>query len=77
MVLLFLKIFVYISHARTFVCRKKCIGFDIIQNGIDPNNNSSIERFSHLDMPIKNTYLTGITVFIPTHGFFDTIVDVD
>ena len=36
-----------------------------------------IQRFSHLDIPTKYQYLTGVTILIPTGRFFDTIIDVD
>ena len=29
-------------------------------NGTDPNNNSAIETFSHLDIPTKYQYLIGV-----------------
>ena len=45
--------------------------------GAHPNNNLGIQRFSHLDIPTKYQYLTGITILIPTDGFFDTIIDYD
>jgi hypothetical protein len=47
------------------------------RNGIDPNNNSGIQGFPHLDIPTKYQYLTSITTLIPTGRFFDTIIDVD
>ena len=42
---------------------------------VDPNNNSDIQRFSHLDISIKYQYLTSIIILIPTSRCFDTIVD--
>ena len=50
---------------------------NMVKNGIDPNNTSSKQRFSHLDIPTKYQYLIGITTWILMGGFFDTIIDVD
>ena len=44
----------------------------IVENGIDPNNNSSIQRFSYVDIPINYQYLIGVTMLIPIDRFFDT-----
>ena len=38
---------------------------NMIWNGIDPNNNSGKQRFSHLDRPTKYQYLTRIPILIP------------
>ena len=38
----------------------------MIENGIDPNNNWGIQRFSHLEIPTtKYQYLVGITIWYP------------
>jgi hypothetical protein len=44
-----------------------------MENGIDPNNQSGIQRFSYLDIPTKYLYFTIITILIPTGRFFDTM----
>ena len=49
----------------------------MLKNGIDPNNDSGIQRCSHFDTPTKYQYLTGITILIPMGRFFHTIIDVD
>jgi hypothetical protein len=49
----------------------------MVQSGIDPKNNSGIQRYSHLDIPTKYQYLTGITILIHMSRFTDTILDVD
>ena len=49
----------------------------MVLNGIDPNTNSGIQRFSHLDIPTKYQYLTGITILIPTGTFIDSNLDVN
>ena len=41
------------------------------------NNNSSIQRFSHLDIPTRYQYLTSVTILIPMDRFSDTIIDAD
>ena len=38
----------------------------MVQNGIDPNNNLGIQRFSYLDIPSKYQCLTGNTILILT-----------
>ena len=53
-----------------------CTRINMVQNGIDPNKFSSIQRLSHLEIPIKYQYLHGITILTPTNKFFETIVDV-
>ena len=51
---------------------------NMVYNGIDSNNNFSIQRFSHLDIPTKYQYLIDIAILIPTGTrFFETIIDVD
>jgi hypothetical protein len=39
---------------------------NMFQNGIDPNNNSGVQIFSHLDIHTQYPYLTGDTILIPT-----------
>ena len=47
----------------------------MVQNDIDPDNNEGVQY--HLDIPIKNQYLTGSAIFIPMGRSFDTIINVD
>ena len=47
------------------------------KNGIGPNNNSGIQRFSHLDIPANYQIFTGIIILIPMGRFFDTIIEFD
>ena len=47
----------------------------MVQNDIDLDNNEGV--YYHLDMPIKNQYLTGSAIFIPMGRSFDTIINVD
>ena len=47
------------------------------RNGLDPNSNSGIPRFSHIDIPTTYQYLIGITILIPTGRFLDTIIGGD
>ena len=35
-----------------------------------------MRRYSHLDIPTKDKYLTGVGILIPMGRFFDTILDV-
>ena len=42
-----------IYHARTFIPRENRANISIVQNGFYPNDNSGIQRFSHLDIPTK------------------------
>jgi hypothetical protein len=35
------------------------------------------KKIPHLDIPTRYQYYTGITILIPTGGFFDTIIYVD
>ena len=51
--------------------------FKTIYNGINPNNSSGIQWFSHLDIATKYQYLTGNASSIPTGRFFGTITDAD
>jgi hypothetical protein len=62
-----------VYHARTFISRQNCPS---INNGIDPNY-LGLQRFSHLDIPTKYQYRSGITILIPLGRFFDTIIHVD
>ena len=48
----------------------------MVQNVIDPNNNSVIQRFSHLEIPTKYQYSAGIIFLIFTGRVFDAIIDV-
>jgi hypothetical protein len=66
-----------IYHARTFIPGQNHPSINVVQSGIDPNNNSRIKRYYHLDIPTKYQYFTGITILITTGRFFDTIIDVN
>jgi hypothetical protein len=35
---------------------------------MNPSNNSALQRFSHLDIPIKYQHLTGIKILVPVVG---------
>ena len=61
--------FKFIYHARTFTPRKNCPSIDMAMNGIDPNNNSGIQRFFHLDMATQCQYLTSIKILKPADSF--------
>ena len=69
--------FKFIYHVRTFISRKNRPSITMVWNGIDPNKNSGIQRFSHLDIPIEYQNLTGMTILKPTGRFSDTNIDVD
>ena len=47
------------------------------ENGIDPDNNVGIQRFSRLGISTAYEYLTGIVNLILTGRFFDTIIDAN
>ena len=64
-------------HAKIFILSALVSILIRVQNDIDLNNNSGVQRFSHLDICIVYQYLVGITILIPTSRFFDDIVDVD
>jgi hypothetical protein len=49
----------------------------MVWNGIDPTNNSDIQRYCHLDIPTEYQYLTRVTVLILVGRFLNTIIDVD
>ena len=49
---------------------------NMVQNVIDPNYNSVIQRFSPLEIPTKYQYVTGITILIYKGRVFDAIIDV-
>ena len=65
-----------IYHAKSSYLDKNCPSISMFCNGIDPNTNSGIQRFLHLQIPTKYQYLSGITIFIPMVRLFDTIIDV-
>ena len=50
---------------------------NMVWNGLDPNNNSGVQKCSHLEVPTKYQCWIGITISMPTGRSFDTIVDVD
>lgn len=56
---------------------KICLCVNMIHNGIDPNMDLGVQRFSHLEVPIKYQYLIGCTMLILTWRFFDSITSVD
>ena len=64
-----------IYHARVFIPRQNHPSIYMTWNGIDPNNNSCIWRHSHVDVPTKYQYLTGVTILTSTGKLFDTIID--
>ena len=43
----------FVYHAITFIRRRIHPSTNMVQIGIDPNNNLGIQRFSHLQIPIK------------------------
>jgi hypothetical protein len=49
----------------------------MVYNGVDLNNNYGLKTFSHLEIPIKDQCLIGITILSPMDTFFDTISNVD
>ena len=63
-------------HARTFIPRYNLPSINTAESGIDPNNNSSYQRYSHLEIPTKYHNLTGITILLPTGRSFDTIIEI-
>ena len=69
--------FGFVYHAKSSYLDENCPNISMFCNGIDPNTNSGIQRCFHLQIPTKYQYRTGITIFIPIVGFFDTIIDVD
>ena len=69
--------FGYIYHAKTFIPGQNRPTINMVQKGIDANNNSGIKRYYHLDIPTKYQYFTGITILITTGRLLDTIIDVD
>lgn len=58
MVLLFLIPIRSIYHARTNI--------KMVQNDMDPNNNSGMQRFSHLDIPTKYQYWPVLKIGMPS-----------
>ena len=66
-----------IYHAWNFIRKQSHCSIKTTQDGIDTKDNSGTQRFSHLHIPNKHWYLSGITIMISTWRFFDTIIDVD
>jgi hypothetical protein len=60
-----------------FIPRQNQPSINMVQNSVDPNNNSGIQRLSHLDIPTKYQFLSGITNLTPMGRFFDTTIHVD
>lgn len=57
-----------INHATTFIPMQDRPSINMVQNGIDPNNDLDIRWSFHLDLPIKYKFLTTIAVLIPVGG---------
>ena len=51
--------------ARTFIPSQKLPSINMASNGTDPNINSAIHIFSHLHIPTKYQYLTGVQLWHP------------
>ena len=49
----------------------------MVHNSFDPNNTSCIQIFSHLEMPTKYQYMTGITFLYPQVDALTPILNVD
>lgn len=78
MIVFFFDTFGFIYHARIFIPRQTISSANMVQNATSSNNNSDIERLSHLNIPIKYHCLIGTTIFDTCGGrFFDIIVDVE
>lgn len=64
-VLFFYNIWVYIYNTLGYSYVRKIVLVSIrFRNRIHPSSNSGIQRLSHLDIPTKCYYLTGITILI-------------
>ena len=51
----------------TFTLRLNHLSINMVKKGVDTNNYSCIQRFSHLDIATKYHHLTGITILmVPT-----------
>lgn len=59
--------FGFVNLPRTFVAKQNHPLINMFQNGMDPHNNSCLQRFSHLDTPIIYQYFTSITILTPTY----------
>ena len=63
--LVFYNIWVYIYNTLGYSYVRKIVLVSIrFRNRIHPSSNSGIQRLSHLDIPTKCYYLTGITILI-------------
>lgn len=49
----------------------------VVQNNLDPNTKSHVQRFSHFEIPIKYQYFIDIKISIPIAKLFDINIDVD
>ena len=49
---------------------------NMVDDSMDPYNNSNIQRLSYLETSTKHQYLIGITILIPTSSCFDVIMDL-
>ena len=76
-IVLFLILFRSIYHARTLISRYYHPCINMLKKGIDPNNNSGIQRFSHFHLPTKYQCMTDVTNVIPLNRFFTATVVVD
>ena len=65
-----------ICHARTFKPKPNCLGINMLQTSIDPNNKLGIKD-SHLDMPIKYQCLIDITIWCPWVGPLVPLLIID
>ena len=66
----------YTMHEPSYL-GKSALGINMLKNCIDPNHNSGTQRFSHLNIPTKYQYLTGVTNLIPMGRLFDAVIDGD
>ena len=55
-----------IYHARIFIPKYNHPSINIVLNDTDPKNNSSLQRFSHFDIPTKYQNRTSFLILTPT-----------
>lgn len=53
-----------IYHAKTFIPIQSCPNLNVIENGVDPNNITRIQRCCNLDISTKYHHLSGTTNLI-------------
>ena len=63
------------KYLATYTCN--CPSITTFKKDIDPNNNSSLQRFSHLEIPTKYQYMICIIISVLMGRFLYTIIDVD